>query len=923
MYPHEVTDDYGALSVRVSTYLIIFGLVLLLLVIAFIRESAANARHNRETQRQMIEALGQMAALRVVSGEGPHGPAVQESHAVGAPVLRGGGKGPFPRLPRAEPLQPEGPMDRGGSVGGGYQGVPPLGDAAVAPPGGHALGGAGTGLLGAPRMPHSDHGSGDPPTHSPQGDALLLQPPTEASAPPHVALAAAPHAAVPAVTAPQPTAPAAAPHHVAVPAALAPPPTAPAAAPHHVAVPAATAPQPAAPTSPAPRPTALAHPAALARAPAPPPVTPSTPPRSAAFDARGAVDNALAMLREAGMPLTPEQEELLGASLPISSSRRTPWSLGPGGDAAFAEAGSTSAAVPIAHLTRAELAASVTTLERELAATQDQRAIGSARTALCRVRGALQLLVALRAPLDTTLLMLMNKWAWDKDRLYNGEKLGNPSKEQSEAQKSLRKSIGAHADDKPHDKVLHQALRLLNSDGGTGQERERARGVINAYLLRAHSYVSHHHPITAPASGMGTVQPGALVDDIDGELRKQLAHKQTRFFAAFSNNQPPLWAVRPEDVRSSASTWGAGRDILWLVSLAAWLHLQNVESELGLTFRERVYGRFQRVYPDDPLPVRQGSSVNAVLTKFGNLLGILLEMEEQAISPGGMGLGTLLFAESINGDPKPLVEEELRTFLLQQIVLVGSESLDTNVGEATRSKLLDPATTAVELATAFSDFRNGVDVGTVPQAWRNVMVRRTAGGGGGGSGGGCGDDTGPRERTRERSTTPNGSPRYLVLAHGGGGGGGGRHSPQRSPSSARRDATRTATRSPTHASSSILCHKCFERGHTAESCNNPAVCGNCYKKGHVRANCTINAVCSVCRKEGHLRADCPAPRPPTPFSRGDGDGRGRSSSAGSAASARSTTSGASQTSRAGTRYTNPSNPRRSIRIAAGAAARKP
>ena len=98
MYPHEVTDDYGALSVRVSTYLIIFGLVLLLLVIAFIRESAANARHNRETQRQMIEALGQMAALaRVASGDGPHGPAVLESHAVGAPVLRGGGKGPPPK----------------------------------------------------------------------------------------------------------------------------------------------------------------------------------------------------------------------------------------------------------------------------------------------------------------------------------------------------------------------------------------------------------------------------------------------------------------------------------------------------------------------------------------------------------------------------------------------------------------------------------------------------------------------------------------------------------------------------------------------------------------------------------------------------------------------------------------------------------
>ena len=95
MYPHEVTDDYGALSVGVSTYLIIFGLVLLLLVIAFIRESAANARHNRETQRQMIEALGQMAALRVASGEGPHGPAVQESHAVGVPVLGGGGKGLF------------------------------------------------------------------------------------------------------------------------------------------------------------------------------------------------------------------------------------------------------------------------------------------------------------------------------------------------------------------------------------------------------------------------------------------------------------------------------------------------------------------------------------------------------------------------------------------------------------------------------------------------------------------------------------------------------------------------------------------------------------------------------------------------------------------------------------------------------------
>jgi len=200
MYPHEVTDDYGALSVRVSTYLIIFGLVLLLLVIAFIRESAANARHNRETQRQMIEALGQMAALRVVSGEGPHGPAVQESHAVGVPVLGGGGKGPLP---------PEGPMDRGGSVGGGYQGGPLLGDAAVAPPGGHALGGVGTGLLGAPRMQHSDLGSGDPPTRSGVDatrsgvDAPLLPSLTEAPAPPHVALAAAPPpVAAPAAPAP-------------------------------------------------------------------------------------------------------------------------------------------------------------------------------------------------------------------------------------------------------------------------------------------------------------------------------------------------------------------------------------------------------------------------------------------------------------------------------------------------------------------------------------------------------------------------------------------------------------------------------------------------------------------------------------------------------------------------------------------------
>jgi hypothetical protein len=627
--------------------------------------------------------------------------------------------------------------------------------------------------------------------------------------------------------------------------------------------------------------------------------------------------------REAGMPLSSKQAELLGESLPTSSSRRTPWSLGPSGDAAYmAEAGSTSAAVPLAHLTRAELAASVATLERELAATQDQARIGSARTALCRVRGALQLLVALRAPLDTTLLMLMNKWAWDKDRQHNGEKLGNPSKEQSEAQRGLRRSLGAHADDKAFHQALHQAMRLLNSDGGTGQERERARDVINAYLQRAYYYVSHHHPITAPASGLGAVQPGALVDDIDGELRKQLAARQTRFFSGFSplGNLPPQWAVRPEDVRSSTSTWGAGRDIIWLVSLAAWLQLQNVENELGLTFRERVYGRFQRAYPRDPLPVRQGSSVNAVLTKFGNLLGILLEMEEQAISPGGMGLGTLLFAESINGDPKPLVEEELRTFLFQQILNVGSESLDTSAGEATRSKLLDPATTATELATGFSDFRNGLNVDTLPQAWRNVMVLRTAGGGGGGSGGGCGDDMGPRERTRERSTTPNGSPRYLaVLAHGGGGGGGGRHSPQRPPPSARRDVTRSPTHSPT--SSSILCHKCFERGHTAESCNNPAVCGNCYKKGHVRATCTNNPVCSVCRKEGHMRADCPLPRPPTPFPRGDGDGHGRSSSAGSAASARSTTSGASQTSRAGTRYTNPSNPRRSERVRIAAAAR--
>ena len=100
-------------------------------------------------------------------------------------------------------------MDRGGSVGGGYQGGPLLGDAAVAPPGGHALGGVGTGLLGAPRMQHSDLGSGDPPTRSGVDatrsgvDAPLLPSLTEAPAPPHVALAAAPPpVAAPAAPAP-------------------------------------------------------------------------------------------------------------------------------------------------------------------------------------------------------------------------------------------------------------------------------------------------------------------------------------------------------------------------------------------------------------------------------------------------------------------------------------------------------------------------------------------------------------------------------------------------------------------------------------------------------------------------------------------------------------------------------------------------
>jgi hypothetical protein len=147
--------------------------------------------------------------------------------------------------------------------------------------------------------------------------------------------------------------------------------------------------------------------------------------------------------------------------------------------------------------------------------------------------------------------------------------------------------------------------------------------------------------------------------------------------------------------------WGAGRDLVWLVALAAWLQERDVTAKAGLTYHKRVSRRFCEA-TGRTLPVDPGDSVESVLDDIATLLHVLRDMEEDGISPDtGRTVGKLLFDDGAWDPTQILVEKGIRELLRAALAHSGSENLNTNPGVDTLRAL--SSTAARMLLAAFND----------------------------------------------------------------------------------------------------------------------------------------------------------------------------------------------------------------------------
>jgi len=238
----------------------------------------------------------------------------------------------------------------------------------------------------------------------------------------------------------------------------------------------------------------------------------------------------------------------------------------------------------------------------------------------------MRLLDAVGAPEGTTLAHLMGSW-----RDVEGASRSSNSPD-------------ARAVNTSRDGVSTAELkRTLAAAARTAPQEldAKTRQELMEYLRRAFAHVHRFHPLTSPALGKGDSSAGALVDAVDTGVRNELATKVSRFFDAFSPKDAraekmPRWCGDPSD-SALQDMWGAGRDLVWLVALVAWLQERDVKAEAGLTFHRRVSRRYNaasgRTLPVTPERVLERRGLQRVPQGGSPPLG----MHDGAVTDTGRG----------------------------------------------------------------------------------------------------------------------------------------------------------------------------------------------------------------------------------------------------------------------------------------------
>lgn len=464
--------------------------------------------------------------------------------------------------------------------------------------------------------------------------------------------------------------------------------------------------------------------------------------------------------------------------------------------------------------------------------------------------------------------------------------------------KARARSIEASAQ-----KVMAMPLPLYTDVALAVQARSGLKGTMRTalqnYTEKLTEHIRNFVGMPSRAQSAGAQNAGDIFRAVPWELRDELAKSKPLLFGWTKQGAPlPVWIFtvcqlsKDHPIVSEWHDHSGHTDLVWLLSLRAWLLEDSIFADIGLSPYELLHREATQSDPSTEVvfPLQPASTPDATLRRIARLLDAALELEEK-----GRGLGVSVFAlifgsADVPMGKQPILDEQMRTAVAHSLEVHEA----TMAAHERRDVRALRELTAMELSSLFtvwsSTTHEGLTVGVRQALTRQsrITLSATSQGVRDGNGkllqptGGIGER---REGDRRGDRRDPGGQRHASgnkVAWGGDGRGRSPRTHGDRAGGARGDEHSMTSRSASPGRSS------------ANTGDTPRSCYTCGALDHLRADCKHPQTCNICKKPGHIASACPqrqgkpvkgrAPTPTAtgaPAAHGAYHGRTRSSSQGS------------------------------------------